>query len=110
MSFIDKLKASAEKLITLNITTAIGNAEHDPATPGNYTVAKDAKVMNSSIDLLQGDITTIIPEEFMEAPYSAIREYHQTREEAGQQIIKDNIECIKELLLLVEKLSKDGKA
>jgi hypothetical protein len=103
MSFIDKLKASAEKLITLNITTAVGNA-------GSFTVGKDAKIMNSSIDLLQGDITTIIPEAFMEAPYSAIREYHQAREEAGQQIIKENIACIKELLLLVEKLSEDGKA
>jgi hypothetical protein len=110
MSFIDKLKASAEKLITLNITTAVGNAEHDPAAAGSFTVGKDAKIMNSSIDLLQGDITTIIPEAFMEAPYSAIREYHQAREEAGQQIIKENIACIKELLLLVEKLSKDGKA
>lgn len=110
MSFIDKLKASAEKLITLNITTAVGNAEEDPNSPGTFTVAKNAKIMNSSIDLLQGDITTIIPEEFMEPPYSAIREFHQAREESGQQIIKENIKIVKELVLLVQKLSDDGKA
>lgn len=110
MSFIDKLKASAENLVTLKITTAIGNAEPDPKAPNNYVAAKDAKVMHSSIDLLQGDITTIIPEDFMQPSLSAIRQYHQTREEAGQQIIKENISCIKELVLLVEKISNDGKA
>ena len=105
MSFLDQLRSTIHKVATLSITTAVGEAELS-ADGSSYAPGAGAKVMHSSIDLLQGDITSVIPEEFLTQPYARIREYHQAREDMGRAIIKENIECLKSLVELVEKLGE----
>ena len=110
MSFLDELQQKAENIATLKIITAVGDAQPDADNPGSYKPADDAKVLYSSINLLDGDMTSIIPEAFLEAPMSSIRQYHQTREDNGRQIIKDNIDCLIKLVSLVKNSSDDKPA
>ncbi len=109
MAFLDDLANKAENIANLQIKTIIGEATFDPNDEsGKYTLNDNAQTMYTSIDLLQGDITSIIPESFLSDKLANIRQYHQSREEMGRQIIKDNIECLKELAELVKSLG-DGK-
>ena len=106
MSFLDDLENNIANVANLEIKTIVGEATF--AEDGTHTVSADAKTMYSSVNLLQGDITTIIPESFMSAPYDVMRQYHQEREKDGRQIIADNINCLKELANLARSLIKSA--
>jgi hypothetical protein len=105
MSFLQTLQNTIQKVATLSITTIVGEAQLDEDGT-TYKPVAGAKVMQSSIDLLEGDITSIIPEDFLKEPYASLREYHQAREDMGRAIIKENIECLKSLVELVQKLGE----
>ncbi|MFT4928606.1 MAG: hypothetical protein ACI8WB_004725 [Phenylobacterium sp.] len=102
MSFLDDLEKNIANVANLEIKTIVGEATF--AQDGSYTVNDEAKTMYSSVNLLQGDITSIIPESFLSPPYETIRQYHQAREEEGRKIIADNINCLKELATLARSL------
>ena len=109
MAFLDDLASKAEQIVNLQIKTIIGEVKFDPDDrSGNYTLSDNAQTMYTSINLLQGDITSVIPESFLSDKLANMRQYHQAREEMGRQIIKDNIECLKELAALVKSLG-NGK-
>ena len=62
------------------------------------------KSMVSTIDMAQGDIETKLSEEFVgDGPYSSLREFHQKREEQGDQIVKGNVQALLELLGLFKQ-------
>ena len=104
MAFLDTLKNAAENVATLTITTAVGGAVPVADKPGRYTPADNSEIMYSSIDLLTGDITSIISPSFLTPQQATIRQYHQAREDMGRDIIKQNIECLEKLADLVVKL------
>ncbi len=52
--------------------------------------------------MLEGDITTLLSEDFLEAPYNQIRDFHAEREKRGQEIIEDNIKALKKLISLFQ--------
>ena len=106
---LERLMNTAENVATLNITTVVGDAISVKGKDGYYLPDKNGKTMHSSIDLLQGDITSIIPDEFLSPPLNTIRQYHQAREDTGRQIIKENIECLMKLVELVKELAKPDK-
>ena len=108
-SVLENLMNTAENVATLNITTVVGEAIPVKGKDGYYLPDKTGKTMHSSIDLLQGDITSIIPQAFLSPPLSTIRQYHQAREDTGRQIIKENIECLMKLVELVKELAKPDK-
>ncbi|NQZ05566.1 MAG: hypothetical protein HRT35_00255 [Algicola sp.] len=109
MAFLDDLASKAEQIVNLQIKTIIGEATFDPNDKsGKYTLSDNAQIMYTSINLLDGDITSIVPESFLSDKLSNMRQYHQSREAMGRQIIKDNIECLKELTALIKSLG-NGK-
>ncbi|TDF38221.1 hypothetical protein EYS14_11035 [Alteromonadaceae bacterium M269] len=101
MGFVETLIEKAKSVATLKIVTAVGNAKAQAGDSSALEPADNAKVMYSSINLLEGDITTIIPDEFTQPPLSSLRQFHQTREDMGRQIIRENIACLKELVDLI---------
>ena len=105
--FIQKVIDGAHNLVTLEIKTIVGGFSVDGT---KITRADGAKEILSRIGLLQGDITTAFSEEFLAPPYAAIRDFHQKREDQGNQIIKDNIARLGEIIELVvhARNSKSG--
>ncbi len=106
MAFIDDLKNSLRELATLKITTIVGTATQD--ANGNWQPDAGAKVMRSTIDLVQGDQLSVIHEDLNKPEYDSIRQAHIAREDDGRKIIQDNINCLKELVSLARDLGGDG--
>lgn len=109
-SILEKIKESLDNLVTLKIVTAVGSVvlkTDKDGSPLDSQISADAKAMVTEIDLLQGDITTAYDEEFVTGQYKELRSFHQQREAQGMQIIKDNINALKELIGLAS--NKDLK-
>ena len=102
MSLQDKILDALDNLVTLKITTSVLTG------PG----AEDRRSMVTQIDLLQGDISTDIPKEFVDGgPYESLRAFHQEREQQGGDIVKANVEALKSLLgLAIEAGNQPGPA
>lgn len=99
--FLGKVKDSIEKLSTLDIVTAVGPLKYD-SVKKTYEAPESgaASVMRTRIDLLQGDITTQLDEEFATGRYQGLRDYHAAREKQGHELIKSNIETLRQLVEL----------
>ncbi len=95
--FISKLELSIENLITLKVVTRIA------ASSGATGASSDgaAKAITTTIDLLQGDITTEIDPAFVGDSYKALRDFHASREKQAMDIIKTNIEAIEKLCQMI---------
>jgi hypothetical protein len=101
-----KLESSLENLVTLEIVTAVGPVQ--PTTRDSNgvkiqaTTDAGAKLLRTSIDLLQGDITTEMDPAFVTGPYQDLRQFHQAREAQAMEIVKGNIEAVKALVALIQ--------
>jgi hypothetical protein len=106
-SFIQKLERCMEALVTLNVVTAVGAATVDISSDGAQTSNKIAltggssKVIWTAIDLVQGDITTVIDPEFQGDAGKELRDFHKSRETQGLEIMRGNISALKELVSLL---------
>jgi len=100
---IKKIQDHIEKMVTLEITTAVGEVTMDPAT-GKATV--DGPAMVSKIDLLQGDILTGMHTEFVTGQYVDLRAFHEERVKAGQAIVEGNIKALQALIELFKKANE----
>lgn len=96
---LDKLNAAFERMTTLDITTAIGEATKNPAT-GRYEPAAGSKLLYTSIDLVGGDILNIVPTDFGEGADDALRAFHQSQVGAAQATVKANLEAVEKLIAL----------
>jgi len=102
---IDKLEASLENLITLEIVTSVGTVSptkrnkegkrEDPVPDLN------AKLMRTRINLLEGDITTELDAEFVTGEYKELRTFHAAREQQAADIINRNIQAVAALIALI---------
>lgn len=100
---LKKIIDNMGELTTLDIRTVVGKVDFDDK--GNYILPDkntEAKVIITRIDLIGGDITTAFSKEFLEPPYDKIREYHALKEQQGHDIIKANIETLKEIIKLIK--------
>lgn len=101
-----KLEGSLENLVTLEIVTAVGPVQPTTRNKDGVKVqaATDpaAKLLRTSIDLLQGDITTEMDAAFVTGPYQDLRAFHQAREAQAMEIVKGNIEAVKALVALIQ--------
>ncbi len=110
-----KIIDSIKNLVTLEIVTAVGGitsvSKSDTTGGGgvkslDIDLSKDAKVMLTKIDILQGDIKTVYDEEFVTGKYQNLKAFHTEREKEGYNIIKQNIEILKKLLKLITDQSE----
>ncbi|MCP4986755.1 MAG: hypothetical protein GY928_12095 [Colwellia sp.] len=102
MSFIQEVKNSVNNLKTLEIRTVIGKFKWDAKEKKVDYKEGEVKQILTQIDLLEGDITTLLSDDFLEAPYNQIRDFHAEREKRGQEIIEGNIKALKELISLFQ--------
>ncbi len=109
MTFISDVKNSINNLKTLEIRTVIGKFKWNDKDKKIDYKEGEVKQILTQIDLLEGDITTLLSDDFIEEPYSQIRDFHAEREKRGQEIIEGNIKALKELIDLFLKASKKIK-
>jgi hypothetical protein len=104
-AFIAKVEHALEELVTLNIVTAVGEAQIESSgTPSRkITMSGKSKVIWTSIDLLQGDITTVIHPELQGDAGKDLREFHKGRELQGIAIIKENIAALRDIMKLLQE-------
>ena len=102
----------------LQITTLVGDVHGDwRSTDGSDDAAwqqrvrgADVPALHTRIDLLDGDITTAIHEQFLAEKYAAVLQLHQAREAQGQQIVRENLRTLMELWKFVSTELKDEPA
>ena len=99
---LEEIQAAIKDAVTLKITTIVGDV-----TKGDLAsdpTVEDSKTMYTQIDLIQGDIVIMIDKAFLTDDFAAIREHHNEREEEAHEIIRKNIEALKELVVFVQEL------
>lgn len=106
----DKIENAVKDLTTLKVVTAVGavtigqnsvteNGETRETRVENY---QNAKAIISTIDLIDGDIMTVMDEVFVnEAAYASIRDEHLERIKSAQEIVDKNMQTLLTLVKAV---------
>jgi hypothetical protein len=116
-TFVKRIEKALEELVTLNIVTVIGTAKIDAALTeagwdrSKITLAADSKVIWTSIDLVQGDVTTVIHPELQGDAGRELRAFHHDRETQGLAIIHQNVAALQGLVKLLDEAyrSREGR-
>lgn len=97
--FLDDAIAGLSNLTRLEVNTLVGNYTFNKKGDTNTTIKNDhsGERMCSQINLLTGDITTAMTEKFV-TEYKELREYHMIRENQGHEIVRRNIEVLRQIL------------
>ena len=95
--FLAKVANGATEMINLDIKTYVGEMTYENNT-AVFTDGAKVDGVHSRINLLQGDIRTEMSIDF-HANYQDLLKFHQGREKNGQEIIKNNIELVKSLVV-----------
>jgi hypothetical protein len=90
---LKNIETSVEKLTTLEIKTLIGDLELTNDGKVHIPGGNKVKGISSTIDLVGGDITTYISDDFVKN-YPQLVEWHQSREDKGNEIIENNIHTV----------------
>lgn len=100
---LKKIAEALENLVQLEVKTIIGGYSEQA---GRLVPDSTARTISSRINLLDGDITTAMHEDFLSSPLDDIRQYHAEREQQSQQMIQHNILALKELATLALQLNR----
>ncbi len=102
-SFVEKAIKGLEKLTTLQVNTMVGDYrfinEGETGKDPDYTKLNPTSTdqrMSSVINLISGDISTAMTEKFA-VEYKELRDYHLIREAQGHEIIRKNIQVLKDI-------------
>ncbi len=113
-NFLSNIVQKIENITTLEIQTIVSEMEVKETGTGDkkeITVVPkagtSAEGMISRIKLVEGDIKTYISAQFAGGEYQTLREFHMLKESQGQEIIRKNIEVIKNIATTLVKM-KDG--
>jgi hypothetical protein len=100
---LDKVNNKVKDLTVLEIKTLMGDLE---LVNGNieFKPNQDIQGITSHIDLVDGDITTRITENFYNK-YPELVQWHQSREAKGNEIIESNIRTIGSLIKELQGLA-----
>ncbi len=100
-SLSDKLLAAMGAAVELRVITYVGDA----AISGNLERAsvsfgdqpKPGNVIATSINLVQGDVTSVVPDRFWTADKQVIRDYHSAQVDQAKAIVERNLQLVAEI-------------
>ncbi|MEH0154539.1 hypothetical protein V6R21_10370 [Limibacter armeniacum] len=99
--FLNNIEKHISNLVNLEVKTIVSDYEVD----GNNVTRKeeaDVKVISSSMNLIQGDVTTHVSEGLIDDKYTWLREFHSRKEEQGHMIIEGNVKALYSLFELYQ--------
>ncbi|AFM04239.1 hypothetical protein Fleli_1841 [Bernardetia litoralis DSM 6794] len=105
--FIKYVEERVVDLTNLEIKTIVGDFDVDVNEKVSLRRDHDYKLMNSRINLIDGDITTHISRELVSDEYEWMRNFHAHKEEKGHEIIQGNIQAIASLIDLFREIDSD---
>ena len=97
----EQIRDALQNLVTLQIATVVGDAR--PQRQGGATNldivdwSTNPALALTRIDLLQGDVTTVLAPAFVTGDYQALREFHLAREREGFAMVEKNIAALVQL-------------
>lgn len=111
--FFDKTLAALENISELKIRTLVGEFEFEPLDGSSkyeiqFKKGGNIEGMISRINLVLGDIDTEISPKFA-TEYEQLREFHLAKENQAHEIIKKNMEVLKEIAKAIAELIKSKK-
>lgn len=100
--FKEKLGRALDSMMKLKIVTYVGTIGltgrlEDGLALEFPSQAQSDSAMVTSIDLVQGDITTVVPSPFWGAERQNILAFHQAQVKEGRDIIERNLRMVAEL-------------
>lgn len=107
----ERLIDAFSDVTTLTITTSVGEINtqgkiqdtQDASQNDTQLNIANAPTLRTRIDLLDGDITTLISEQLLAEKYTSVVQLHKENEQRGMAIIRENIETLKALYHFVSK-------
>lgn len=107
-SLLEEIKKAVAEFKTLEIVTVVGTVIPGESVKDlSFKFDKNSKTILTRIDILDGDITTVIDEAYVTGDYQSLREFHAQREEKGYSIVRNNIAAIRELFSAASALLKE---
>ena len=103
-TFLEKVVVAAENLINLKIVTVVGDAklsgtlERPKVEFSSDDPASDQIVIATNINIVDSDITTVIPEKYENELGGAIMKYHTEKVVQANESMNQRIEFIKSLV------------
>ncbi|MBE2221331.1 MAG: hypothetical protein IAF02_07310 [Anaerolineae bacterium] len=112
----EKIENAVSDLTTLKVITAVGDVDvsqtavdqngKKQTTRGE--TYQNAKAILSTIDLIDGDISTVMDEAFVNDPaYASIRDEHLNRLQNAQDIVDKNIKTLLGMVKTVGDILKE---
>jgi hypothetical protein len=107
-TFLQQALASLSNLTRLETNTLVGKYSFNTEAGLTTTIVTDSTEdrMCSQINLVTGDITTAMTDKFV-TDYKELREFHLSRESQGHDIVRKNIETLKEILGALDFFEKE---
>lgn len=99
---LDKVNNKVKDLTVLEIKTLMGDMELINGKI-EFKPNQDIQGITSHIDLVDGDITTRITENFYNK-YPELVQWHQSREAKGNEIIENNIRTVGSLIRQLKEI------
>ena len=117
-TFFERVIDGFNELKTLRVSTYIGTVQPNTSLTvedlqdgqGQDVVLSKLNIndaMLSKVDMLTGDITTAMTNEFRDN--SALREYHSLREQQAHEIVKRNVEVLKSVGKMIIDFVEDNQ-
>ena len=103
-TFLEKVVVAAENLINLKIVTVVGDAtlsgtlERPKVEFSSDNPESDQIVIATNINIVDSDITTVIPEKYENELGGAIMKYHTEKVTQANESMNQRIEFIKSLV------------
>ncbi len=106
----EAIKTALSEAIELEITTWVVSADDGGIEQSDPQNALPGYRMTTRINIVDGDIENEIGSQFIgQGPYRELREFHLNQVKQGQEIIRRNLEAIKELFsFLLEARSPES--
>lgn len=108
----DKIFDSLKAIQELQIITVVGKVTvSNIFDPGNRQIEidPDQQTMVTSINLVQGDITSGLDKAFAPGQDDALREFHERQVKLGNDIINRNLKLLKEMAIEIIEIAKQEK-
>lgn len=98
----DMLLQGVQSAVRLRVTTVIGEVSltggiDNPDIGFADSKAPNSNVIATSVNLVDGDITNVVPERFWSPDKEAIRNYHEQQVANGHEIVRRNLQLVSEI-------------
>jgi hypothetical protein len=103
LNVLDALGATIRSAINLRVITLVGDAPITGSVESpNVSMPAQAVSMVTNINLVEGDVSTLVSQAFLGGQYAELRTLHAAMTEQAQKIIERNVAILQAIVKTVE--------